>query len=410
MIWEQVQIGDICNVISGYAFKSKDFTKEKKIPVVKIKNIKNGFTEVGDEYFVSSQFLTKIDSKYHLQKGDILISLTGSHITVPNSAVGRIAKYQYDFVSLLNQRAGKIIIKNEDEVNQAFLYYFLSTYEVRFKLAQFGRGGANQCNISPSNVKSVLIDLPPLPTQKKIASILSAYDDLIENNLKRIKLLEEAAQRIYKEWFIDFKFPGHENTPINAETGLPEGWRYSNFANVAKFSQGLQVPTDKQFKNHREGLKQFIRIVDVTQGEQEPRYVECLNSKYEVSKNDLFMIRYGSPKVVMGYSGVIANNFFRIQILNDVKMNNNFLYSFLNRDEITKTLMSYSSSATMPAISFKRISNMHILYPDFNIQEEFSKIQDKYWSFILTIKEQNQSLKEARDLLLPRLMNRTLEV
>src|SRR5690606_17265485 len=129
MSWEQVQIGEICNVISGYAFKSKDFTKEKKIPVVKIKNIKNGFTEVGDEYLVSSQFLTKIDSKYHLQKGDILISLTGSHITVPNSAVGRIAKYQYDFVSLLNQRAGKIIIKNEDEVNQAFLYYFLSTYE-----------------------------------------------------------------------------------------------------------------------------------------------------------------------------------------------------------------------------------------------------------------------------------------
>ena len=148
----------------------------------------------------------------------------------------------------------------------------------------------------------------------------------------------------------------------------------------------------------------------MTQGGQEPRYVDCINSKYEVEKDDLFMIRYGSPKVVMGYAGVIANNFFRIKILKEVNMNNNYLYAFLNRDEITKTLMNYSSSATMPAISFKRIANMQILYPDFETQEKYSKLMDANWSLFFTLNKQNQKLKAARDILLPRLMNRTIEV
>jgi len=207
MSWEKDKLEKHAKVISGYAFKSNDFNNSGGTPVIKIKNIQKEHVEINDEYYVDNSFLG-IDSRFHCIKDDILISLTGSHITLPNSVVGRVAKYQYDFISLLNQRAGKVLITNPSKLDNNFLYYFLCLQDTRITLAQFGRGGANQCNISPSNVESIDVILPPLPTQKKIASILSAYDDLIENNLKRIKLLEEAAQNIYKEWFVNFRFPG----------------------------------------------------------------------------------------------------------------------------------------------------------------------------------------------------------
>jgi type I restriction enzyme, S subunit len=322
-----------------------------------------------------------------------------------NGTLGNVALYNEEKIALGKSACYLNVNQN---VEKLFIRYVLENETFQSYAERFATGATIK-NLGLKAVRNYEFLLPSLQTQKRIADILSAYDDLIENNLRRIKLLEQAAQNIYKEWFVHMRFPGHESTPINEETGLPEGWEYSNFSDIAKFSQGLQVPTDKQYSSKKEGQKRFIRIVDVTQGEQEPRYIDCLNSKYEVKKSDLFMIRYGSPKVVMGYSGVIANNFFRIQILKGVKMNNNYLYSFLNRDEITKKLMNYSSSATMPAISFKRISNMQILYPDFEIQEKYSKILDANWALIFNLTKSNQKLKSARDILLPRLMNRTIE-
>jgi type I restriction enzyme S subunit len=396
MSWEKIEIGEICDVISGYAFKSKDFTKEKNIPVVKIKNIKNGYTEVSDEYFVKSEFLTKINSKFHLKKGDILISLTGSHITLPNSAVGRIAKYQYDFISFLNQRAGKIIPKDDKQVFQAFLFYFLSTYEVRFKLAQFGRGGANQCNISPSNVKSVLIDLPPLPTQKKIASILSAYDDLIENNLKRIQLLEETAQRIYKEWFVNFKFPNHENTFINKETGLPEGWKELSFKDSLEFKTG-KLNSNAAIEN---GKYPFFTC------------------SQEVFRTGTYA--FDTEAVLLGGNNASANyplKYFkgkfdayqRTYVIRP-KCDISHVYVYLVLLGKLNYLKQISTGAATKFLTLRILNQLKILVPKNDINSNFSNLIEPFFKQISLLDVQNQSLKEARDLLLPRLMNRTLEI
>jgi type I restriction enzyme S subunit len=414
MSWEKIEIGEICDVISGYAFKSKDFTKEKNIPVVKIKNIKNGYTEVSDEYFVKSEFLTKINSKFHLKKGDILISLTGSHITLPNSAVGRIAKYQYDFISFLNQRAGKIIPKDDKQVFQAFLFYFLSTYEVRFKLAQFGRGGANQCNISPSNVKSVLIDLPPLPTQKKIASILSAYDDLIENNLKRIQLLEETAQRIYKEWFVNFKFPNHENTFINKETGLPERWEICKIKDFGEVVTGKTPSTKK--KEFYNGKIPFVKTPDMHDGNYILNTGQTLTeegSKIQLKKllpiNSILVSCIGTAGTV----GIISEPSQFNQQINAVKFSveNKYIYFYYFAKSLKVQLEALGSNgATMVNVNKGKFEKIDILNPSPEILKIFHIKTEKLLNQILILKKQNQSLKEARDLLLPRLMNRTLEV
>lgn len=122
--------------------------------------------------------------------------------------------------ALLNQNAVKLI-PNDNVVND-FLFYRLKTDEFKGHVIGEARGAANQASITLDTIKSFSFLCPPIETQRRIASILSAYDDLIENNQKQIKLLEEAAQRLYKEWFVDLHFPGWEETKI--VDGVPEGW------------------------------------------------------------------------------------------------------------------------------------------------------------------------------------------
>src|SRR5690606_15062679 len=126
----------------------------------------------------------------------------------------------------------------EDECDMDFLYFNLTSEYFFNSVGLLAKGAANQANISASDVKSIKINLPPLETQKKIASILSGYDDLIEDNLKRIKILEEMAQQTYEEWFVRMRFPGHETAEINAETGLPEGWERLYFKDILNFKTG----------------------------------------------------------------------------------------------------------------------------------------------------------------------------
>jgi type I restriction enzyme, S subunit len=228
------KLGEVAKVISGYAFRSSEF-RESGIPVIKIKNIKLGQVDFNDIQFVSKEYL-KIESKYHLSQDDILISLTGSHINQPNSIVGRVALFPKGAGNaLLNQRAGKILIIN-DECNNRFLYYQLFEEGTRKEIASFAHGAANQANVSPSQIESIQLFMPALLTQQKIAAILSAYDNLIENNLRRIKILEEIAQFIYREWFIRFRFPGHKNVKmVDSSLGkIPEGWALTPISKITK--------------------------------------------------------------------------------------------------------------------------------------------------------------------------------
>jgi len=218
--WKKVKLGEFIDVLSGYAFKSKDFS-DHGIPVIKIKNVCPPYISLDDLSYVPESIAFQ-NQRYILHKGDVLIAMTGSHINQIASVVGRVGRVRYDDISVLNQRVGKIINKDDRQSNLDYIYYFLSQYEVKVELAQKAGGAANQANISPSDIKDLLLPYPPIDGQLRIATILSRYDSLIENYQKQIKLLEEAAQRLYKEWFVDLRFPGHENTKI--VDGVPEGW------------------------------------------------------------------------------------------------------------------------------------------------------------------------------------------
>lgn len=296
-----------------------------------------------------------------------------------------------------------------DLADPTFIYYYLSKDD----FFDYMMAGANGTKMPRGNKKSIPqyeINLPPLKTQRTIANILSTYDDLIENNLKRIKLLEEQAQQTYEEWFVRFKFPGYETAQFDEESGLPVGWEYVKLNEVLKFNQGVQVAINDQLPDCNNQRIRFIRIVDVTQGSQEERFIQRPRESQIVKRKDLFMVRYGAPQVVTNFEGAIANNFFKINIIDHNKVFSKYVYSFLNRKEIRDYLMGVSVSATMPAISFKSFGQIIMNLPEKYLQQKFHNYVDTVFELILNLQNQNQNLKEARDILLPRLMSGMIDV
>ena len=234
MSYPTEKLGKYIDILSGFAFKSKDFSNTG-VPVIKIKNITPPYVSLEDVTYVPNDIATQ-QKKFQVHYGDILIALTGSHINQMASVVGRIAKVNFFDKALLNQRVGKIYIVDDTSCNLDYVYYFLSQEKVKIELASKAGGAANQANISPTDAKNLQIPFPSKAIQDRIADILLAYDNLIENNQKQIKLLEEAARRLYKEWFVDLRFPGYETTPV--VDGVPEGWAREYLVDVVNVQYG----------------------------------------------------------------------------------------------------------------------------------------------------------------------------
>jgi type I restriction enzyme S subunit len=218
-------IGLVASVRSGFAFKSHDWTTTG-VPVVKIANVKDGFVSLEGCSFVNES-VARSAAEFELNSGDVLISMTGY--------IGEVAKVRREGRMLLNQRVDKFRIKESSRLDADFLFYCLRNPELKAQLAAHAYGAA-QPNISPTLIEQQEIPLPPLPIQRRIAGILSAYDDLIENSQRRIKILEEMTRRLYREWFVHFRFPGHEGCRfVDSPLGeIPEGWEVLRLGDIAE--------------------------------------------------------------------------------------------------------------------------------------------------------------------------------
>jgi len=237
----RVELGSVASVKSGFAFKSKDW-KDSGVPVIKIANVKDGFVTLDGCSFVDES-VARGASAFELKPGDILISMTGY--------IGEVARVRNEGRMLLNQRVGKFSIKNSELLDSDFLFYCLRDPELKAKFVAHAYGAA-QPNISPTLIEQQDISLPPLPVQRRIAGILSAYDELIENSQRRIKILEAMARALYREWFVHFRFPGHESVPrIPSPLGdIPQGWEPVPFeqllTSMTGGDWGSEQPEDRE--------------------------------------------------------------------------------------------------------------------------------------------------------------------
>jgi type I restriction enzyme S subunit len=409
--WKKVKLGDYINVLSGFAYKSKDFS-DSGIPVIKIKNVCPPYISLEDLSFVPNSIAFQ-NPRYILKKGDVLIAMTGSHINQIASVVGRVGRVRYDDITVLNQRVGKIVNKNDDRSSLDYIYYFLSQYEVKVELAQKAGGAANQANISPSDIKDLLFPCPPIEVQNKIATILSRYDSLIENYQKQIKLLEEAAQRLYKEWFVDLHFPGYENTKI--VDGVPEGWEKKTAKDFFMMSIGKTPPrAEKEWFTTCSTDVPWVSISDM----KDVMFVNETNEHLTKDACEKFNVKIvPEGTILLSFKLTVG----RVSIADIPVCTNEAIAHFRKdgtnwREYTLLFLRDYhydslgNTSGISKAVNSTIIKNMPFMMPSENVLNDFSYSVSPLFNNIKNLSSQIRLLIEARDRLLPKLMDGEIEV
>ena len=236
--WRDCKLGDLLEIKHGYAFLGEYFASAGSHVVLTPGNFleEGGFKEKSDK---AKWYNGPIPQDYVLEEGDLIVAMTeqaegllGSSALIPRSGI-----------YLHNQRLGRVQIRDRKQADQHFIYYLFNSKSVRQQI----RGSASGTKIrhtAPSRIADVKVSIPPLTTQRRIAGILSAYDDLIENNQRRIRILEDMARSLYREWFVHFRYPGHESVPlVDSPLGqVPQGWAVSVVEDVLK-----RVPSGKKY-------------------------------------------------------------------------------------------------------------------------------------------------------------------
>lgn len=406
--WREVKLKEITKLIGGFAFKSKDFATDKSIPIIKIKSLKDRNLIIDGGDFVDEDFL-KLDEKYHINYNDIVIALTGSHITLPSSAVGRVAKSRHNRKLLLNQRVGKFIVDSR-LCDHDFLYYVLITDFFFESIGLRSKGAANQANISGGDVLDIKINLPPLKTQRKIASILSAYDVLIENNLKRIKLLEEQAQQTYEEWFVRFKFPGYEDVAIDEVSGLPVGWESVMLSDVTKYigrgispkyveNNGVPVINQRCIRDKKVN-SEFTRQTNPAKKINDDKVLKAL----DILINSTGTGTLGRVAQIISVNELMTVDTHVTIVRGDESISKIYLGRVL---EFNQQLIENLGKGATNQIELSRhdLGRLEVLLPSNLLQTAFANRIKPNYEIIESLINQNQLLKEARDILLPRLMS-----
>lgn len=383
------RLSDYCHVISGYAFKSADLKVDGDVPVIKIGNISNGgnISINNETQYVESSFLA-LNPKYHIKNGDIIISLTGSHMNQPNSMVGRSCRSYTSAEYLLNQRAGKVIAKKNADVN--YLYYLLQTQAIKYAIVNRAYGAANQVNVSPSDVEHIKWDFPSYKVQQKIGTVLSTYDDLIEKNNRKIAILQEQAQEIYKEWFVRFRFPGHESAKF--ENGLPVGWEVARIKDCVK-----RLPFNRLYKEYELDTEGLVVVIDQSEKEQlgfhnnEPSHIAS----------------YKQPICLFG------DHSCKFKLMTEPFSLGENVVPFIGNGIDTYYLF-YATHKIIETEEYKRHWGLFVskktLIPSKELQQKFASKAEHIKSQIDCLNKKNRLLAKQRDLLLPRLMSGKLEV
>lgn len=426
--FKKIKLGDVADILSGYAFKTTDF-KEDGIPVIKIKNIIPPNIDISDVQYVSQElYLEK--AKYALKYNDVLISMTGSNINQIASAVGKIGRNKHKNKKLLlNQRVGKLLITDEKNSDYDFLYYYLTQDKVRYSLAASAGGSANQANISPKQIKNIEISIPTLAEQKAIANILSSLDEKIEVNNQINKKLEEMAQAIFKQWFVDYEFPNAEGKPYKSSGGamfetefgiIPEGWEVKSLEEFCDVQKGLSY----KGKHLVESGVPLINLGNVQPGggfrKEKCKYYDGeYKHQHEVQVDDIVIantdmtqerVILGSPAFVPNLKSkkiIFTHHLFAFR---NLKLPKEYLYYFLKSKSFRERAESYATGTTVLAISKSSVLNINFVLPDKETLDLFSVTVKPFLLKIKNINEENVGLEKMRDILLPKLMSGEIRV
>lgn len=401
--WKKVKLGEITSNIQTGPFGSQlhmsDYSDEGT-PVVMPKDIINGK--------ISESSIARV-SENHVKRLNRYVVFTGNILYARRGDVGKCAYVSEKENGWLCGTGCLNVESNLDVVDSKFLFFQLQTPET-VGWIQKNAVGATMLNLNTEILSRVPISLPPLETQQKIASILSVYDDLIENNRKQIKLLEEAAQRLYKEWFVDLRFPGYENVAI--VDGVPEGWSYERIDSFVELQNGFAFKSDS-FDNN--GNYKIITIKNVQDGSFDSNNVNKINKipskmpqwcKLEIE--DILLSLTGNVGRVCL---VTSNNCLLNQRVAKLKSKYPaFTYTLFRSKDMFVMMNNLANGAAQQNLSPIRTGEQKKLKATEEIINKFNAIVNCYVDKIVMLHKQIQLLQQARDKLLPRLMSGEMEV
>lgn len=378
-VWKKVKIKDIAILDNGINFNKSAYASGIKI--IGVSDFKDRFSpdfstlqEVKEEI---------VRSEDYLQPGDILFVRSNGN----RDLVGRCMLIDKNILSTFSGFCIRLRINDKNTYNPYFFTYHFKAPLFRKSIAGSAIG-ANIQNLSQNRLGNYELNIPEYFIQCRIAEILFRYDSLIENYQKQIKLLEEAAQRLYKEWFVDLRFPGYENTKI--VDGVPEGWKKVFLTELIEPQYG------KDHKSLSDGLIPLYGSGGIM------RYV----NKVLYSGESVLIPRKGSLNNIMLVSGsfwTIDTMFYSKPLLNYIMK---LVYFYLKG----KDLYMYNVGAAVPSMTVNILSKMDIILPDENIRKCFDDKLSLIFNNITNIVSQIRILTEARDRLLPKLMSGEIEV
>lgn len=390
MKWETVNLGDVLHLIigGGTPSKSKSEYWNGDIFWCSVKDMED------DKHYLS--YTKDTITKKGLENSSANLIKAGTVITSTRMGLGRAFINKVDMA--INQDL-KALIPNERIDNRFLLWTIVSK---RNELNMLGRGSTVK-GITLDILKSIEIALPPLIVQRRIANILSAYDDLIENNQKQIKLLEEAAMRLYKEWFVNLRFPGYENTKI--VDGVPDGWSRKKLIDIADITMG-QSPKSEYYNDKQQGLPfhqgvtnyGYRFVIDDTYSTSYTRIAEAGSILFSV-RAPVGRMNITKNKIVIGRGLAAINHREGLQ---------SFLFYMLKNRFYKDDLIG--NGAIYASITKSALHSQEFLIPSDNLANKFNSVAKSIDQQITNADRQIILLKQARDKLLPKLMNGDIEV
>jgi type I restriction enzyme, S subunit len=356
-----------------------------------------------DPVYIDGQIRSKI-RKYTVKEGDICITIVGINI----GDVGIVPRSLHN--ANLTENAAKVT--NLIGCDPAYLNVYLQTSGIKEQM-QLLSSGAAQDKLGLYKIKLLDIYLPDLPTQRKIAAILTAYDDLIEVNKRRIALLEKMAEELYREWFVRMRFPGHQDTRF--VKGVPEGWEHLAINHFSKFKYGY---TESAVMD--DTLPKFLRVTDINKAsyinwDSVPNCpIDDSNfDKLKLERHDIVIARMADPGRTAIMEDTIRAVFASYLIKVDYdrsQVTPYYLFYTLRMNAYLDYFQGANSGATRGSINAGLIGKTKILKPAYSIQVNFDEIVSPIRAQISSLLRSNQTLTKTRDLLLPRLISGKLSV
>lgn len=396
-------LGDLISIKHGFAFDGDHISQnDNGIVLVTPGNfqIGGGFQEEKCKFFSGN-----IPTDYILKPDSFIVTMTDLSKTIDTLGYSALIPHS-NRIYLHNQRIGLVTLKN-DECDRGYLYWLMRTHSYQRSIANSSTGSTVH-HTSPSKIYDFRFKAPCFEKQREIAHILFSYEYLIENNQKQIKLLEEAAQRLYKEWFVDLRFPGWENTKI--VDGVPEGWEKTTFGHICTVK--------KHIINIQENIPSDTPYIGL---EHMPRHDFCLSewgyaqsvssSKFFFKKGDILFGKIRPYFHKVGFAicnGICSTDAI---VMSTEKQLWSLLLMTASSDEfVNHSYQTCKEGSKMPRADWRSMELYPVLIATYELMNSFNLIIESICSKIEKLALENNLLRESLDVLLQKTVSKETEV